>query len=205
MAKLYAYWICVNYRESFGMFAANGILFNHESPRRGENFVTRKITLAASRIALGLQDGLRLGNLDARRDWGHAKDYVEGMWRILQRETPRDYVLATGVTTSIRTFCEMAFAEAGIHLEWKGTGLEECGVDTATGRALVFVEPCFFRPAEVELLLGDASRAREELGWTPRHDLAALVHEMMEEDMRLARREKLLAENGVAVPAPREF
>ena len=205
VAKLYAYWICVNYRESFGMFAANGILFNHESPRRGENFVTRKITLAASRIALGLQDGLRLGNLDARRDWGHAKDYVEGMWRILQRETPRDYVLATGVTTSIRTFCEMAFAEAGIHLEWKGTGLEECGVDTATGRALVFVEPRFFRPAEVELLLGDASRAREELGWTPRHDLAALVHEMMEADMRLARREKLLAENGVAVPAPREF
>ena len=202
VAKLYAYWICVNYRESFGMFAANGILFNHESPRRGENFVT---TLAASRIALGLQDGLRLGNLDARRDWGHAKDYVEGMWRILQRETPRDYVLATGVTTSIRTFCEMAFAEAGIHLEWKGTGLEECGVDTATGRALVFVEPRFFRPAEVELLLGDASRAREELGWTPRHDLAALVHEMMEADMRLARREKLLAENGVAVPAPREF
>ena len=205
VAKLYAYWICVNYRESFGMFAANGILFNHESPRRGENFVTRKITLAASRIALGLQKELRLGNLDAKRDWGHAKDYVEGMWRILQREKPADYVLATGVTTSIRAFCEMAFAEAGIMLEWRGSGVEERGVDTATGRVLVSVDPRFFRPAEVELLLGDASRAREELGWTPRHDLAALVHEMMQADMRLARRDKLLAENGFADPAPREF
>ena len=196
VAKLYGYWITINYRESFGIFGCNGILFNHESPRRGENFVTRKITLAATRIKEGLQDCLYLGNMDAKRDWGHAKDYVEGMWRMLQAGAPDDYVLATGVTTSIRDFVKMTFDELGIDLEWHGTGVQEYAVDKATGKKIVAVNPEFFRPAEVELLLGNSTKAREKLGWQPQYDLKALVHEMVADDLKLAKREKLLKENG---------
>lgn len=196
VAKLYGYWITVNYRESYGMFACNGILFNHESPRRGENFVTRKITLAATRIKEGLQDCLYLGNMDAKRDWGHAKDYVEGMWRILQADKPEDYVLATGTTTSIRDFVNMTFKELGIEIEWQGKGVEEKGIDKATGKTVVAVNPAFFRPAEVELLLGDSTKARTKLGWQPKYDLQALCKEMVEEDLKLAKKEKLLKQNG---------
>jgi len=198
VAKLYGYWITVNYRESFGIFGCNGILFNHESPRRGENFVTRKITLAATRIKEGLQDCLYLGNMDAKRDWGHARDYVEGMWRMLQAGAPDDYVLATGITTSIRDFVKMTFAELGIDLEWHGTGIQEYAIDKATGQKVVAVNPEFFRPAEVELLLGNATKAREKLGWKPQYDLRALVREMVAEDLKLAKREKLLKDNGFA-------
>lgn len=196
VAKLYGYWITVNYRESFGIFACNGILFNHESPRRGENFVTRKITLAATRIKEGLQDCLYLGNLDAQRDWGHAKDYVEGMWRILQADKPEDFVLATGVTTSIRDFVKLTFAELGIELEWSGNGINEKAIDKSTEKTVVAVNPEFFRPAEVELLLGDSTKARTKLGWKPQYDLKALAHEMVAEDLKLAKKEKLLKENG---------
>lgn len=196
VAKLYGYWITVNYRESFGIFACNGILFNHESPRRGENFVTRKITLAATRIKEGLQDCLYLGNMDAKRDWGHAKDYVEGMWRMLQADTPSDYVLATGTTTSIRDFVKMVFKECGIELEWSGKGVDEKAINKATGKVVVAVNPQFFRPAEVELLLGDSTKARTVLGWQPKYDLSALAKEMVAEDMKLAKKEKVLAANG---------
>ena len=204
VAKLYAYWICVNYRESFNMFASNGILFNHESPRRGETFVTRKITMAATKIKAGLQDKLYLGNLDAKRDWGHAKDYVEGMWRILQQDKPSDYVLATGTTTSIRDFCKMTFNELGIDIEFKGSGVDEKGIDTKTGKTLIEVDPRYFRPAEVELLLGDSSKARKELGWKPKYDLKMLVQEMVESDLKLALKEKTLRENGYEVLIPQE-
>ena len=204
VAKLYAYWICVNYRESFGIFAANGILFNHESPRRGETFVTRKITMAAARISLGMQEKLSLGNLNAKRDWGHAKDYVEGMWRILQHDKPEDFVLATGVTTSIRDFVTMTFKELGIEIEWQGEGINEKGIDKATGKIIVDVNPKYFRPAEVELLLGDSTKARTKLGWKPEYDLASLAKEMVEEDLKLAKREKLLLQNGYREFAPRE-
>lgn len=194
VAKLYAYWICVNYRESFGIFAANGILFNHESPRRGETFVTRKITMGATRIKVGLQDKLYLGNLNAKRDWGHAKDYVEGMWRILQQEKPVDYVLATGETTTVRDFCRMTFKELDIDLEFVGTGVDEKGIDKATGKVLVEVDSNYFRPAEVDLLLGDSSKARRELGWEPKYDLPMLVKEMVESDLKIAERENMLCE-----------
>ncbi len=196
VAKLYGYWIVVNYRESYNIFACNGILFNHESPRRGENFVTRKITLAATRIKEGLQDCLYLGNMDAKRDWGHAKDYVEGMWRMLQQDKPDDYVLATGVTTSIRDFVKLTFEALNIDLEWQGSGIDEKAIDKKTGKTVVAVNPKFFRPAEVELLLGDSSKAQKNLGWKPQHDLKTLVSEMVENDLELARKEKVLLENG---------
>jgi GDPmannose 4,6-dehydratase len=187
VAKLYAYWITVNYREAYGLHASNGILFNHESPRRGETFVTRKITRAVAAIECGLQETLWLGNLDARRDWGHARDYVEGMWRILQQDTPDDYVLATGETHTVRAFAEMAFAEVGIRLAWSGAGVEETGRCADSGRVLVRVDPRYFRPAEVDLLVGDAGKARRVLGWTPTVRLPALVAEMVRADLAAIR------------------
>ena len=204
VAKLYGYWITVNYRESFGMYACNGILFNHESPRRGETFVTRKITRAAVRIKLGMEDRLYLGNIDAKRDWGHARDYVEGMWRILQQDKPEDFVLATGVTTTIRKFCEMTFKELGMEIEWQGHGVDEKGIDRNTGKVLIEIDPRYFRPAEVDLLLGDASKAKAKLGWQPKYDLEALCREMVKEDLQEAKREKFLRENGYEVLIPQE-
>ncbi|MCS4114580.1 GDP-mannose 4,6-dehydratase [Salinibacter ruber] len=186
-AKLYAYWITINYREAYGIHASNGILFNHESPRRGETFVTRKITRAAARIEAGLQEQTYLGNLDAERDWGHARDYVEGMWRMLQQEGPGDYVLATGRTTTVRAFCEMAFEAAGIELAWEGTGEDEVGYDAETGQPVVEVDPRYYRPTEVHQLLGEAEKAREELGWTPSTSLEAMAEEMVEYDLREAK------------------
>ena len=183
-AKLYSYWITVNYRESYNLFACNGILFNHESPRRGDNFVTRKITIAVANIMAGKQEKLSLGNMDAKRDWGFAGDYVEGMWRILQQDKPGDYVLATNETHTVREFVELAFAEVGVTVEWKGTGVEERGYDKATGKLLVDVNPEFFRPAEVEFLWGDASRAERELGWKREVSFPQLVQMMVDEDMK---------------------
>ena len=203
-AKLYAYWICVNYREGYNIFASNGILFNHESPRRGETFVTRKITRAACRIKLGLEEKLYLGNLSSKRDWGHAKDYVEGMWRILQQEKPQDYVLATGVTTTIRDFCKMAFKEVGMDIEFQGEGVDEKGIDKETGKVIIEVDPRYFRPTEVDLLLGDCSKARKELGWTPKYDLPMLVKEMVEIDMEEAKKSKFLLEEGYEVTESQE-
>ncbi|MER9962661.1 GDP-mannose 4,6-dehydratase [Mesorhizobium sp. M0045] len=188
-AKIYGYWITVNYREAYGIHASNGILFNHESPMRGETFVTRKITRAAAAVSLGLQDKLYLGNLSAERDWGHARDYVEGMWRILQQETPDDYVLATGIKNSVRKFVELAFAEVGVRIQWNGSGVDEKGVDTKTGRILVEVDPRYFRPTEVDLLLGDPSKAERILGWKATTSLDEMVREMVQSDLKVVARE----------------
>lgn len=182
-AKLYAYWMVVNYREAYGFHSSNGILFNHESPVRGETFVTRKITRAAAAISRGLQDRLWLGNIDAKRDWGHARDFVEGMWMMLQQDTPDDYVLATGKMQSVRTFAEMAFREVGIEIEWRGVGVEEKGFDPTTGRVLIEIDPRYFRPTEVDLLLGDPSKARSQLGWAAKTPLSELVREMVASDL----------------------
>ncbi|HWU61091.1 MAG TPA: GDP-mannose 4,6-dehydratase [Ensifer sp.] len=183
-AKLYAYWITVNYRESYNLFACNGLLFNHESPRRGETFVTKKITKAAARISQGRQDVLRLGNLDAKRDWGYARDYVECMWLMLQQDQPDDYVIATGKTYTIREFAERAFAKVGINLVWKGTGVEEVGVDAKTSKTVVQVDPVYFRPAEVDLLWGNPEKARKKLGWESKTSLDELISKMVEYDLK---------------------
>jgi GDPmannose 4,6-dehydratase len=193
VAKLYGYWITVNYREAYGMFASNGILFNHESPIRGETFVSRKITRAVSRIEIGLEQSLYLGNLDAKRDWGHARDYVTGMHRILQAEAPDDFVLATGETHSVREFVEAAFAEVDRKIEWKGQGVEEVGVDRQSGAVLVQVDAAYFRPTEVDLLIGDASKAQKYLGWKPKTSFAQLVKEMVASDLAIAKREAAVA------------
>ena len=195
VAKLYAFWITKNYREAYGYYACNGILFNHESPLRGETFVTRKITRAAAKIKLGLQEKLFLGNLDAKRDWGHAKDYVEGMWKMLQQDSADDYVLATGQMVTVREFVTKSFIRAGIELTWKGTGEDEKGLDS-TGKVLVEVDPKYFRPAEVEQLLGDASKAKNELGWTPTYTLEMLVNEMVDSDLKLFERDQYLLKGG---------
>ena len=186
VAKLYAYWITVNYREAYGLHASNGILFNHEGPRRGETFVTRKITQAVAAIHVGKQNCLYLGNLDAQRDWGHARDYVDGMWRILQQAEPDDYVLATGETHSVREFVELAFAEVGIAIHWQGTGVDEIGLCKKTNRTLVRIDPHYFRPTEVEILLGNPAKARTKLGWQYRIGFRQLVREMVESDLKLA-------------------
>ena len=196
VAKLYAFWITKNYREAYGIFASNGILFNHESPLRGETFVTRKITRAACRISLGLQEMMFLGNLDAKRDWGHAKDYVEGMWRMLQHDVPDDFVLATGETVTVRDFVNLAFAEVGIELEWNGEGVNEKGTDKKTKKIIVEVDPKYFRPTEVDVLVGDPSKANKELGWKHTHDLNALVKDMMAADLELFRKDKYLMDGG---------
>jgi GDPmannose 4,6-dehydratase len=195
VAKLYAYWITVNYREAYGMYACNGILFNHESPVRGETFVTRKITRALARIKLGLQDCLFLGNLDAKRDWGHARDYIEMQWLMLQQEKPEDFVIATGVQYSVRDFVDAASAEIGITVNWRGEGVDEKGYD-AQGKCIVQVDPRYFRPTEVETLLGDATKAREKLGWTPKITFAELVAEMVREDLKAAERDELIKKHG---------
>lgn len=195
VAKLYAYWITVNYRESYGIYACNGILFNHESPRRGETFVTRKITRALARIKLGLQDRLFLGNLDALRDWGHAQDYVRMQWLMLQQDTPDDFVIATGIQNSVREFVNVAAAEIDLEIIWKGAGLNEKGYSN-DGKVLVEVDPKYFRPSEVETLLGDASKARKKIGWTPEISFRELVSEMMSEDMKLVNKEQILKSNG---------
>lgn len=213
VAKMYGYWITVNYREAYNMYACNGILFNHESPLRGETFVTRKITRAASKIVLGMQDKLYIGNLNAQRDWGHAKDYVEAMYLILQQDTPEDFVIATGVTTYVRDFIRMAFAEVGITIDFKGEGIDEKGfvaaIDAAKlsalnintcklsiGQEVVAVDPRYFRPTEVDLLIGDATKARTKLGWSPRHTLADLVRDMMDSDLHLMQKQLFLEQGG---------
>ncbi|UMB54353.1 GDP-mannose 4,6-dehydratase [Lutibacter sp. A64] len=205
VAKMYAYWITVNYREAYNMFACNGILFNHESPIRGETFVTRKITRATARIALGLQDKMYLGNLDAKRDWGHAKDYVRMMWMILQAETPEDWVIATGKTTSVREFVRLSFAEVGIELEFKGTGVNERAVikacnnkdyQVAIGKEVLAVDPTYFRPTEVDLLIGDPTKANTKLGWTPKYNLQELVKDMMQSDLKLMQKDQYLKDGG---------
>ncbi|MCC5464097.1 GDP-mannose 4,6-dehydratase [Pelosinus baikalensis] len=199
VAKLYGYWITVNYREAYGMYACSGILFNHESPLRGETFVTRKITRAVARIKLGLQSKLYLGNLDAKRDWGYAKDYVEAMWLILQQEKPEDFVVATGQTHKVRHFVEAALREVDIEVEWQGSGVNEKGFDRATGKVLVEVDQRYFRPTEVDLLLGDPTKAQKKLGWQPKITLAELVSMMVQEDLKSATRDVLCEKNGFEV------
>ena len=205
VAKLYAYWITVNYREAYNMYACNGILFNHESPIRGETFVTRKITRAVSRIALGMQDEIYLGNLSSKRDWGHARDYIEAMYLMLQQEKPEDFVIATGITTTIREMLNMAFNEVGIELEFQGEGSDEVGIvkvcnnpayQLKKGKVIVAVDPRYFRPTEVDLLIGDASKAKDKLGWEPTYDLPLLIKEMMQSDVELAKRETYLKDGG---------
>ena len=198
-AKLYGYWITVNYREAYGIYGCNGILFNHESPLRGETFVTRKITRAVARISLGLQDKIYLGNMDAKRDWGHARDYVEAMWLMLQQDTPDDYVVATGETHSVREFVELSFKEVGIPIEWRGTGVDEVGFDPSTGKALVEIDPRYFRPTEVELLLGDPTKAKELLGWERRVTFPELVKEMVSHDLDLFKKDILCRDAGYQV------
>ena len=193
VAKLYSYWITVNYREAYNLFACNGILFNHESPIRGETFVTRKITRAAARIKLGLQDRLYLGNLDAQRDWGHARDFVKGMWMMLQQDKPEDFVLATGQTHTVRSFCEKAFAATGIDLVWQGQDAEEQGHNAETGDLVIAIDPRYFRPTEVDLLLGDATKACKKLGWKPQYTLDTMIEEMVAADLQTARNEQILA------------
>jgi GDPmannose 4,6-dehydratase len=208
VAKLYAYWITVNYREAYNMFASNGILFNHESPRRGETFVTRKITRAVARIALGMMDKLYLGNLNAKRDWGHARDYVEAMWLILQQDKPEDFVIATGVTTTVRDFVIMAFGEIGVELEFEGEGIQEVGRVLRSnnpeyfiepGKVVVAIDPNYFRPTEVELLIGDSIKAQTKLNWQPKTSVPELVHEMVEADLKLFERDRILLSNGMEV------
>jgi len=194
VAKLYGYWIVVNYREAYGIYACNGILFNHESPLRGETFVTRKITRALSRIKLGLQEELYLGNLDAKRDWGHARDYVEMQWMMLQQDEPEDYVIASGIQYSVRDFVEYAANEIDLKITWNGNGVDEQGF-TVDGRSIIKIDPRYFRPTEVETLLGDASKAREKLGWTPKTRFEDLVKEMMQSDMKQAENERMLSTN----------
>jgi GDPmannose 4,6-dehydratase len=196
VAKLYAYWITVNYREAYGMYACNGILFNHESPVRGETFVTRKITRGLARIKLGLQERLFLGNLDAKRDWGHARDYIEAQWLMLQQEAPEDFVIATGQQYSVRQFVERAADELEMQLRWEGRGAEEKGYDAVTGQCIMLVDPRYYRPTEVDTLLGDASKAREKLGWTPRIGFEELVSEMVREDLEVAKRDDLVSNAG---------
>ncbi|CAM4215741.1 GDP-mannose 4,6-dehydratase [Zobellia nedashkovskayae] len=208
VAKMYAYWITVNYREAYGMYACNGILFNHESPIRGETFVTRKITRAASRIALGLQDKIYLGNLDAKRDWGHAKDYVRMMWMILQADEAEDWVIATGKTTTVRDFVKMSFAHAGIEVAFKGEGVDEVGTvvscsnpdyQVEIGKEIVSVDPRYFRPTEVDLLIGDPSKANNKLGWIPKYDLKDLIEDMMQSDLKLMKKDTYLKEGGYRI------
>ncbi len=214
VAKLYAYWITVNYREAYGMYACNGILFNHESPLRGETFVTRKITRAVARISMGLQETLYLGNLDAQRDWGHAKDYVEGMWRMLQQDTPEDFVLATGITTYIRDFVRMAFEEVGVELNFTGEGVNEVGVISKItnnqahgmklGQVVVKVDPRYYRPTEVDLLIGDATKAKTKLNWVPTYTLAEMIKEMVAADIIVFKKEQLLQNNGFTIEKEHE-
>ena len=212
VAKMYAYWITVNYREAYDMYACNGILFNHESPLRGETFVTRKITRAVAQLALGLQDCLFMGNIDAQRDWGHAKDYVEAMYLILQQEQPEDYVIATGITTPVRQFIRMAFEQVGVELEFKGSGIEEVGIVKSctneyafkAGQQVVKIDPKYFRPTEVDLLIGDPSKAQQKLGWKPKYSLQQLVTEMVQADLTAFQREQVLIRNGFLVARQHE-
>jgi GDPmannose 4,6-dehydratase len=204
VAKLYAFWIVKNYREAYNMYACNGILFNHESPLRGETFVTRKITRAVAKIKLGLQEKMYIGNLNAKRDWGHAKDYVEGMWRMLQQEEPDDFVLATGVTTTVRDFCAKSFLEVDIKIKWEGEGEQEIGIDVASGKTVVAVDPNYYRPTEVDLLIGDASKAKEILGWSPTYDVNTLIKEMVNADMLLFKKDLHLKKGGFSTLSQQE-